>query len=449
MIYANSYFRRVVVTGIGVVSPIGKTTEEFRHSLAHGTTGIKKLDESLSLTTPCSHAGYVADFQGKIGDFDHLDKVTRKKVRKALKVMSRETKMALSACTQALFDSEFDSAGYDPERVGVTLGTGDMTLVPDDFLGAVQACQDKNQEFDFSQWGTEGIPKVEPLWLLKSLPNMSACHIAIYHDFQGPNNSITQRETAANIAIAEAYRIISDGDADAMIVGGTGTTMLPMAYIHQLMEDDEVSNDNETCRPFDLHRSGSVAGEGAAMVVLEELNSALDRGAKIYGEICGTGSSTVINGSHQAKREQAVANVIKMALKNANASVDQVGHIHAHGLSTQKTDREEARAIRNIFGSRADHLPVTAMKSYTGNAGAGSGAMEFVASLLALQEDKLFPILNCNTPDPDCPISPVTNHDSNLKNSKPENSKPGNSFLNLSIVPHGQASSIYVEAFQE
>jgi len=439
MIYANSQFHRVVITGLGVVSPIGRSVEEFKTSLFSGKCGIRPIDETLAENIPCSQAGHIPEFQGKINDLTFIDPELKKVVRKALKLMSRETKLALAACMEALHDSSLESAGYSRDRIGVTLGTGDMTMIPGDFLGAVKACQTENQEFDFSRWGTEGIPQVEPLWLLKCLPNMSACHIAIQNDFQGPNNSITQREAAANMAIAEGYRIISDGDADAMIVGGTGTTMLPMTYVHQLLEGDEESQTGSVCQPFDRNRSGSVAGEGSAILVLEELESALERGATIYGEIRGAGSSTVINGSHEAKREQAVANVIKMALQNANASADHVGHVHAHGLSTQKSDLEEARAIRKVFGSRADQLPVTAIKGHTGNAGAGSGAMEFVASLLSMKENRMFPVLNCESPDPDCPIQVVTENDR----------EAGDSFINLSIVPHGQASSVYVEAFQQ
>lgn len=439
MIFASTHQQRVVITGIGVVSPIGNNADDFWHSLTNDLSGIKKLDETFSQMSPCQYAGYVANFQGHINDFEHLDSDTRKKVRKALKLMSRETKMALAACTQALADSTYKHENQDPERVGVSLGTGDMTMVPDDFLEAVKACQDENREFQFSDWGLEGIPNIEPLWLLKCLPNMSACHIAIYHDFQGPNNSITQRETASNIALAEAYRIISDGDADIMIAGGTGTTMLPMNFVHNHLEDEESSVENDSCRPFDRNRSGAVAGEGAAIVVLEELSSALDRGARIYGEIRGTGASTAFSGSHHANREQAVANAIRMALKDANASIDHVGHINAHGLSTRVTDQEESLGIRKIFGSQADRIPVTGIKSYTGNAGAGSGAMEFVASLLAMKNERLFPIFNCHEPDPECPITPVRNHETN----------PGKSFLNVNIVPHGQASSIYVEQFQE
>jgi 3-oxoacyl-[acyl-carrier-protein] synthase II len=284
------------------------------------------------------------------------------------------------------------------------------------------------------------MPQVAPIWLLKCLPNMPACHIAMYNDLRGPNNSITQREAAPNMAVAEASGLIVDGVADMMIAGGTGTTILPFNMMHALIEQ-ELAQDSENpaaaCRPFDRNRKGAVLGEGAAAFVLEDLESALRRGATVYGEVIGSGSSCVVDRDHVPHCRTALVNAMKNALRTAGATPDDVDHIHAHGLGTVRSDAAEAGAIRDVFGKRADRVPVVAAKGHTGNAGAGGGAMELVASLLALKHGTLFPVRNFETPDPECPVSPVM---------AGQETSAGKCFLNLSVIPQGQASCLMVRA---
>jgi 3-oxoacyl-[acyl-carrier-protein] synthase II len=180
-----------------------------------------------------------------------------------------------------------------------------------------------------------------------------------------------------------------------------------------------------------------VLGEGAAAVIVEELAHAESRGATIYGEIVGHASSQVTDKNFIAQRDRALANVMRMALDDADATIDDVGHIHAHGLGTQTCDAEEAIAIRQVFESRADNLPVTAAKSYFGNLGAAGGLVELIGSLLAMQHGNLFPILNYQTPDPACPIVAAKT-----------GTNPGNSVLNLNVTPQGQASAVLVRAYE-
>ena len=439
---ARDCTRRVVVTGLGVISPIGNNQEAFWQSLIDGRNGISRLNCSPQNGFPDACAGEAREFAGRIEDFCGLDKEVKKAIRKALKVMNRETRMAVAAAQQAIADSDLPAAGLEPERIGVCFGTGFVSMMPEDFQSGIDNCTDSGrEEFDFSRWGTEGVEQVTPLWLLTCLPNMPACHIAIYNDLRGPNNSITQREAAANLAVAEAYYAIADGAADAIVVGATGTTLLPFNLLHTLMEQDVApggSDPAKVCRPFDRDRSGSVVGEGAAALILEEMHSAIRRGADIYGEVAGAGSSCVVERNHVPRCSAAAANAIRAALRSAGLSPDDVGHVHAHGMSTYRSDIEEAQAIREVFGSRADELPVVAAKSYVGNAGAGGGAIELVASLLALKHGRLFPVLNYENPDPQCPIAPVTSSDV----------EAGDSFLNLSMVPQGQASCVLITAFQ-
>jgi 3-oxoacyl-[acyl-carrier-protein] synthase II len=284
--------------------------------------------------------------------------------------------------------------------------------------------------------------KLSPLWLLKYLPNMPASHLAIYNDFRGPNNSLTMREAAANAAIGEAQQIILRGSADVMLVGATGTRLHPMKMVHTVQQEevflDGSDGDPATAsRPFDRDRRGMVLGEGAAAIVLEELRHAQSRGAAIYGEVLGAATSSVAGRQLVAHRGQAMQNVLRALLRNTGAGIDDVGHLHAHGLSTHTCDAEEAGAIQAVFSARRTPLPIVAAKSYFGNLGAGSGMVELIASLLAVQHDQLFPILNYTTADPECPVSAVRNGDV----------RPGASFINLNVTPQGQAGAVMVRRF--
>jgi 3-oxoacyl-[acyl-carrier-protein] synthase II len=211
----------------------------------------------------------------------------------------------------------------------------------------------------------------------------------------------------------------------------------PMKLVHTLTQEQVAGNGAvpaRASRPFDLNRSGMVLGEGAGAIVIEELSSAKARGARIYGEIIGTASGTVSDRQGVAHRGQALANVMRATLRDAGASVDDVGHVHAHGLSTRTSDSEESWAINEVFGARAKTLPIAAAKSYFGNLGAASGMIELVASLLALEHGRLFPVLNYETPDPACAVNVVRSADV----------QPGGSFLNVNFTPQGQASAVMV-----
>jgi 3-oxoacyl-[acyl-carrier-protein] synthase II len=291
--------------------------------------------------------------------------------------------------------------------------------------------------FHFSQWAERGLPKVAPLWLLKYLPNMPASHIAIYNDLRGPNNSITLREASANLAVAEAYCTIARGSADIMLAGATGTRIHPIRTIHVALQEQLAVNGGDparVCRPFDLNRRGLVLGEGAGALVLEGLASARARDATILGEVVGYGSSTRVEPNGVGAGDVAVENALRQALRTSGLTPPQVGHVHAHGAATRKGDCEEAQALRRVFG---DHVPpVTAAKSFFGNLGAGSGLVELIASLLAFQHRSLFPILNYETPDPECPIRAARAGDA-----------PGDSFVNVNYTPQAQASAVVLKQF--
>jgi 3-oxoacyl-[acyl-carrier-protein] synthase II len=352
--------------------------------------------------------------------------------------MCRETRMAVAAAQLAISDAGFAEKSMDPEMSGVVLGSDYMLTVPEDYSLGIKTCSPEG-EFQYAKWGKEGLGDMAPLWMLKYLPNMPASHIAIYNDLRGPNNSLTMREAAGNLAIGEAFRTIQRGHANQMVAGATGTRVLPMQAIHALQTEQMAAENGDPAkasRPFDKGRTGMVAGEGAGMVVLEEYEMAKARGATIYAEVLGLGSANVADEELRGKCDVALERAMKAALRDAGKTPEDVGHINAHGLSTTNRDVDEARAIRAVFGSRADEVPVTAPKSNFGNLGAGGGVVELISSVLSLRESKLPRVLNYKTRDPECA----------LRVSADDNAPSGRSFLNLSVTPQGQAAVLYVAA---
>jgi len=437
----SSTGRRVVITGIGMISPLGCSKEDAWEMIAAKRSGVGPLDPALAKCLPMSCAAAARQFQGTIEDFGPLQKDQKKAIRKGLKVMCRECQMGVAVAQRALADAGLAPGDFDPERTGINFGTDYMLSVAEEFTEGILECLDEDGQFDFALWPIQGMPKMSPLWLLKYLPNMPASHIAIYNDLHGPNNSITLREAAANLSVGEAFRVILRDRADIMLAGATGSRLHLMKMIHAVQQEElatEQGDPARASRPFDRDRTGMVLGEGAGAVVLEELSSAKARDANIYGEVVSSASSSALQPGLAAQRDLAMKNVLVTALANGDTSPDDIGHLHAHGLSTRTSDVEEAWAINEVFGHRAKPVPVTAAKSYFGNLGAGSGVVELATSLMAFGHDRLFPILNYETPDPDCPISAVADGWSD----------PGTSFINLSVTPQAQASAVLVRRFQ-
>jgi 3-oxoacyl-[acyl-carrier-protein] synthase II len=434
--------RRVVITGIGVVCPLGSTKEALWEGLASGRSGVSLLEPGPSGPLPVQFGAEVKQFQtDEIEGFGPLEKDRKKAIRKALKMMCRECQMGVAAAQLAIGDSRLSPGQVEPERIGINFGSEYVPSIPEEFIEAIKQCQDEQGRFQFSRWGGEGLPKMSPLWLLKYLPNMPASHLAIFNDFRGPNNSITQREAAANLAFTEAHEIIVRGNADAMVVGANGTRLHSMKLFQDLSHTeiaDGLFEPAQASRPFDRDRCGMVLGEGAGAVVLEELSSAEKRGAAIIGESIAGSSSSVMESDASASRRKAMVNVLRGVLQKSNLEAGEIGHLHAHGLSARVEDVEEAQAIDAVFGRRSRPLPVVAAKSYFGNLGAGGGIIELIASILALNDGRLFPILNYATPDPQCPVNAVADRET----------PSGDSCVNLSVTPQGQASAVLVRRFE-
>jgi 3-oxoacyl-[acyl-carrier-protein] synthase II len=350
--------------------------------------------------------------------------------------MNRQTQMGVAAALQALSDGRFQAESLDLERVGVCFGADNVSLNPEDFLSAIRKCCDDQDQFHFERWGSEGLEEIDPLWLLRCLPNMPACHIAITSGLRGPCVTITQRENSANLALAEACAMIANEEADLVVAGATGTTIDPFNRIHVLAQTELATGSDSArlCRPFDRDRTGAVLGEGAAAFVLEDLASAVRRGVPIYGEILGWGSSCVAERDGKPRGDLALGNALRGALQRAHLDPVELGHIHANGLGGRCEDAQEADGLHLALGVQAEKTSLVAAKSQLGNAGAGSGALELAASLLALQHGKLFPVLNYEHSDPQCRVAPVRSTDH----------EAGTSFINVNMVSQGQASCLIV-----
>jgi len=339
-----------------------------------------------------------------VGEVTNLDAAQFVRPRKALKVMSRDIQLAFVAAELACRQAGIAPGQVDPERLGVVFGADMISCELEELAPAYRQCL-TNGSFDSSRWGTQAMGEMFPLWMLKYLPNMPACHIGIALDARGPNNSIVLGEVSSLAAIAEAVRVIERGQADAMIAGGTGCRTHPIVWsrrpIYQPCE--RFRDPAEACRPFDARRAGQVFGEGAGAIVLERREHAAARGARPLARLISFAASFEPKPRHSLITGEAIRSAIRRALADAGLTPQQIGHVNAHGLSTLHDDAVEAQAIRAELGS----VPVTALKSFFGNLAAGTGAVELVGSVLAIVHREIPITLNYEIPDPQCPIEVV------------------------------------------
>jgi 3-oxoacyl-[acyl-carrier-protein] synthase II len=389
---------RAVISGIGTLTPIGVGNDRFWNSLRAGRSGI-------GLLRSFSAGGFPSKLAAEIHEFDPLDYV---RPRKMLKFMSRDTQLGTSAAAMAMSDAGFGESDIAPERLGVTFGCGRISTLPEDLVDA--ATNSANDRcFEYTRWGEDSMGKIAPLWLLKRLPNMTSCHVAIQHNAQGPNNTITCRDSSALLALAESVRVIERGAADVVIVGATSSNIHPVDLTkYNLFENLTPQDDPDSaCRPFDVTRNGTVIGEGAAAFVVERYDHAIRRGAEIYGEVIGVGAGCDGSGYTNGSGGRGIARAIQAALKRAGIAPRDIGHINADGKSTQREDLVEAKGYHWGLGESALKIPVTAMKSYFGHFDAGSGAVELAGTLLSLKHQLVPPTLNYKIPDPRCRLNVV------------------------------------------
>lgn len=384
----------VVITGLGVVSPIGIGCDRFWSSLVEGRSGVRPIRKFDVSAMPVRIGAEVEDFQPAAY-------VAR---RKSLKLMSRDAQLGVAASTLACRDAGLCPGAVDPERLGVVLGADRVSLNPHECESIYRACL-AGRGFDFRHW-REGMERTFPLLFLKVLPNIIASHVAIEHDARGPNNTMHQGDLSALLAVYEACRTIERGAADVMIVGGASSQINPFDWVrHCVMgilsrrEDDPAA----VLRPFDAGRDGQVLGEGAAVLILESRRHAEARRAEIRARVLGAATTVHPRVNGNGGSWVALARAMADALARAGVEADELGHVNAHGLSTVEDDRLESRALAEVV----PNVPVFAPKSYFGNLGAASGAVEMAASVLALESGLVPATLNYEKPDPECPIRPI------------------------------------------
>jgi 3-oxoacyl-[acyl-carrier-protein] synthase II len=329
------------------------------------------------------------------------------KQRKSLKVMARDIQLAVSCAALAMADAGLDKPGaMDPRRIGTSLGAGLIPTEIDELGIAIVNSRDGQQQFDIRKFGKDGLEYLFPLWLLKYLPNMLACHVSIIYDLQGPNNTITTASAASAHAIGEGLRVIQRGDADAMVCGGSDSKINPLSMVRfNLLKLLSTRNEEpvRASRPFDRDRDGMVVGEGAGGLILEELGHAKKRGAKIYAEAAGFGATCDgrmegLSCSDGSERHTAM----RAALDDAKVAPADVDFVSAHAIGVRENDRLEAVAITRAFQEAATRVPVTSWKSSIGLLAAGAGAVDAVACVLAAQNDMIPPTLHCENPGPEC-----------------------------------------------
>lgn len=428
--------RRVVITGLGIVTPIGIGPEVYWAALAEGRSGVRRLHAFPVEGLPNDIAAEVPDFDEKTAKALALPKY-RKALAKSQKYMARDIQLAVAAAQFAVHDAGLVDGGVDPTRMGVDLGAGLISSELDELAPAINLATPSAHEFDYHIWGRDGIPVINPLWLLKYLPNMLACHISILIDCQGPSNTITEAEAASNLAIGEAARIIARGRADVMIAGGADSKIHPLSLVRMSLLDQMSrwkGEPSQACKPFDVRRDGWVAGEGAGILILEEREHALSRGARIHGEILGFGSGCDAKPEGGLDPEGTGTEIaLKAALSDAGVAPGEIGHINAHGAATQISDLAEAKAFHRVFN---DHgAPVTALKGFFGNMVSGCGAVELIGSLLGVNRGQIPQVLNCTEPDPACDLDLVL--DATRKTDNP-------TFIKTNLTRHGQAAALVI-----
>ena len=395
--------RRVVVTGMGCVTPLGTDVPTLWKRILASDSGI-------GLTTLFDASNFPTKISAEVRDWSLADVGENPE---DWKHQGRHTKFAVGAAKQAYAASGLADARLDPERFGVYLGSGEGQQ---DFGRFTQMMVHAMQggEFEVARFTQKGLEVLHPISELEQEPSMPAARLAGLFNAQGPNMNCLTACAASSQAIGEATELIRRGDVDVMISGGAHSMIHPFGVTgFNLLTALSTHNENprKASRPFDKNRDGFVLGEGAGILILEELEHAKKRGAEILGEIKGYGSTADafrVTDTHPEGR--GATSCLKMALADAGLNIDQVDYVNAHGTSTDVNDRVETLAIKKVFGDYAYKLPVSSTKSMMGHLIAAAGATELIVCLMAIRDRVLPPTTNYETPDPDCDLDYVPNH---------------------------------------
>jgi len=386
--------RRIVVTGLGVISPVGNNKEEFWSSLVDGKSGIGPM-------TSYDCKDYTSRIAGEVKNFIPHPFIPKKELRR----MEKFVQFAVTAAKEAVDDSGLDISKEDPFNIGVLVGSG---------IGSLRIIEEQ-----YKVILEKGPSRMTPFLIPMLIVNMASGHISIMFNVKGPNSCVTTACASGTHAIGDAYRIIQHGDADVMIAGGTESciTALAVGGFCALKALSTRNNEPEKAsRPFDKERDGFIMAEGAGVVILEELEHAKKRNAKIYSEVCGYGMTG--DGYHMTAPDptgECAARCMQNALKDGGIKPEELDYINAHGTSTQLNDRTESLAIKKVFGDHARKLPVSSTKSMTGHLLGAAGGVEFIACCLAIERGVIPPTTNYEHPDPECDLDYVPNQARKLK----------------------------------
>jgi 3-oxoacyl-[acyl-carrier-protein] synthase II len=441
--------RRVVITGLGAVTPLGLGAEALWDGLLARRCGIRTIESFDASGLACTCGGEVAAF--KMGEF------VPKSYRKSTKVMARDIELAVVAAYQAVKDAglktkclidrkEVDGpANVDSTRFGANIGAGLICADLPELAGALASAVDEKGEFSLARWGREGMENLTPLWLLKFLPNMLACHVTIVHDCQAHSNTVTCADASSHLAIGEAFRTIARGAADVCLSGGAESKINPMGVARQqllgrLSRDPDLAPER-ACRPFAAD-GGLVCSEGGGLVILEDLEHAQARGARIYAEVLGFGASSNTHDwmtPHPEGRGLSLA--CRKALDDAGLSPDDVGLLGTFGTGAPEYDASELRALRAVFGDRCEGMSALATKGSIGHNGAGAGAIDISATVMALYHGTLPPSLNTDGTGAEVRLGFVTDGPVDL---------PARVALTVGYALHGgQNAALVISKYQE
>ena len=380
--------RRVVVTGVGVVSPIGIGVDRFWKALVSGTSGVRRI----TTFDPTDHECQIA---AEVKDFDPLQWIEKKEVRK----MDLFTQYAVAAAMMAVENSQLKVTDERPDRIGVLVGTG---------MGGIPMLVEQHRILL-----EKGPGRVSPFFIPGIITNMASGRISMQVGAKGPNSCVSTACATGNHAIGDSFRIIQRGEADIMLAGGTEAVIAPLC-VAGFSSCKALSTRNDeperASRPFDKERDGFVMGEGAAVLILEALDHALDRGATIYAEVIGYAmSADAYHVTAPAPGGEGAAQSMRGALRDAGLAPEAVDYINAHGTSTPYNDANETLAIKRVFGEHAYRLAVSSIKSMIGHTLGAAGAIEAGATVLSLTHGILPPTINYEYPDPDCDLDYVPN----------------------------------------
>lgn len=400
----------VVITGLGPITAYGVGVEPLWQAMLEGRSAISRITAFDPSGLPCEIAATMP------ADALDIKTIVPKSYRKATKVMCRDVELAVGAAQAAVADAGIVTKATDaeatptiePDRFGCHIGAGLISADVDELASALITSRGSDGKVDLGHWGSQGMQNLTPLWLLKYLPNMLACHVTIVHDCRGPSNTITCCEASSGLSIGESLRVIQRGDADACLTGGAEYKFNPLTFLRQIFAGRLAAASNgidptTIAKPFDRDSTGTVLGEGGGIIVVESEKNAKSRGAKIYCEVASFAATqsqcSDASGLKIDDNDDSLAMAMKRAIERAGLSPNEIDAVVPLGSGVKNNDNAEARAMKSVFNGRAGEIPMVTTVPFAGNCSAGNGAVGMAVAAMCLKEQKLPARLNTKNVD--------------------------------------------------